>query len=193
MGLLGIRAMIYRTYGCDDCGATFEVAHESSNDPYPDCPNCSKVLEWRPKSFAIGGSSQSKAVDLTQKIMEQDYGLTNFKDNNKEGDVGYIAPRKTTAEVDVQMQRDSEAGREVVKRLAEVQPQHKQQVDSFFGGQMATIGQNQVPVQQLIAAGKTGPGAGVDPMKALHTMGKQGKLPTPKIMAKADMTGKIIG
>lgn len=186
--------MIYRTYQCSECEALFEVAHDSGDEPYPDCPVCSKVLEWRPQRFAIGGSNTSKGVDLAQQVMERDFGLTNYKDNNKEGDVGYIAPRKTVAENDAIMQRESEAGREVVKRMSEiteVKPELKPQVDSFFGGQTATIGQNRVPIQQLIQAGKTGPGAGVDPMKALHEMGKQGKLPRPQIMARAGLDGKI--
>lgn len=186
--------MIYRTYECMECGQQFEVAHESGNESFPDCPVCSKVLQWRPQSFSIGGSNTSKGVDMAQQVLEQDYGLTNYKDNNREGDVGYIAPRKTAAELDNQMQRESEAGREVVKRMneiTEVRPEHQKQVDTFFGGQTATIGQNRVSVQQLIQGAKIGP-AGVDPMKALHELGKQGRLPKPQIMARAGLDGKIV-
>ena len=180
--------MIVRTYECLDCKSVYEVTHDSGDDPFPDCPNCSKVLEWRPQRFATT-TNKAKAVDFTQSVLENDFGLTDYKDNMREGDVGYIDPtRKTTAEKDVAMQRESEAGREVVERLKQIDPQLRPQVDGFFGGQTAAIGQNRVPVQQLIQAGKTGPGAGVDPMAALHKMGKEGKLPNNfKIIARDKM------
>jgi len=175
---------VVRTYECMDCSAVYEVTHESGDEPFPDCPNCSKVLEWRPQRFNTT-TNKTKAVDLTQQVLEQDFGLTNYKDNLREGDVGYIAPTKTTAEKDVIMQRESEAGREVVQRMKQIDPQLKPQVDGFFGGQTAAIGNNRVPVTQLIQAGKMGPGAGVDPMAALHKLGKQGKLPQNyKIIAR---------
>ena len=172
------KPMIRRTYECNDCQAMFEVDC-NSNDPDPECPACNMVLEWRPKGFAIGGSIEGKAVKYAQDVMENDYGLTNFKDNNRQGDVGFIDPtRKTAAKLDEIGQRESEAGREVIERMKAIDPALKPQVDGFFGGQTASIGQNRVPVTQLIAAGKMGPAAGVDPMAALHKMGKEGRLPT---------------
>ena len=180
--------MIRRTYECNDCQAMFEVDC-NSNDPDPECPACNMVLEWRPKGFAIGGSIEGKAVKYAQDVMENDYGLTNFKDNNRPGDVGFIDPtRKTAAKLDEIGQRESEAGREVVERMKAIDPQLKPQVDGFFGGQTASIGQNRVPVTQLIQGGKMGPSANVDPMAALHKLGKEGKLPNNfKIIARDKM------
>ena len=180
--------MIIRTYSCADCEAVFEVTCDSGDDPDPPCPNCEKVLNWVPTRFATTGV-KSKAVDLAQQVLEQDFGLTNYKDNNREGDVGYIAPRKTVAELDQTGQRESEAGREVVKRMTEISPEHKKQADNFFGGQMASIGQNRVPVQQMIQAAKMGPGAGVDPMAALHDLGRKGKLPNNYRIIARDKLG----
>lgn len=175
--------MIYRTYACADCDAVFEVTCESGNDPDPDCPVCSKVLEWRPTRFAIGGSTEGKAVKIAQEIMEKDFGLTNYKDNNKPGDVGYIDPtRKTVAEADSIGQRDAEIEREVRKNIEfvspEIKPELQKQADNFFGGQTVKIGQNQIPASQMIAAGKMGPGANVNPISLLHKAGQAGKLPT---------------
>jgi DNA-directed RNA polymerase subunit RPC12/RpoP len=182
--------LIYRTYACDDCGTEWEYHHDSGDEPVPDCPTCSKVLQWQPRGANIIGN-KAKAIDYAQKVMEEDYGLTNFKDNNKEGDVGYIAPRKTAAELDSIGQRESEAGREVLNRMTQIAPELQQKADSFFGGQMATIGQNTVPVANLIAAGKSGPAADTNPMALLHEAGRQGKLPTmaqmTKVVAKADL------
>ena len=87
------------------------------------------------------------------------------------------------------MQRESEAGREVVKRMQDVvTPTIQKQADNFFGGQMVGIGSNKVSAQQLIAAGKSGPAAEVNPMAALHQLGKSGKLPTNhRIIARSKL------
>lgn len=100
--------MIIRTYACNDCGVEFEVTCESS-DPDPPCPNCSRVLDWVPGMFAITGN-KSRAVDMTQQILEQDFGLTNFKDNQREGDVTAITPPEpSTAEREKVLRSLSEA------------------------------------------------------------------------------------
>ena len=170
---------IIRTYACGDCDAMFEMWCESSDEIDPPCPNCEKELQWQPGGFSIGGSNESKAVSIAQNMLEKDYGLTNYKDNNRPGDVGYIDPtRKTASEKDAIMQRESEAGREVLKRMSDVKPEIQKQADNFFGGQMTQIGSNKVSAQQLIASAKTGPGAQVDAMAALHKMGQEGKLPS---------------
>ena len=79
--------MIRRTYQCGDCEKIF-VFECNADDGDPPCPNpdCDKVLDWRPQSFAIGGSNEGKAVAIAQDIMEMDYGLSDFKDNNKPGE-----------------------------------------------------------------------------------------------------------
>lgn len=170
---------IIRTYVCSDCEAVFEQWCESSDELTPPCPNCEKEMQWQPAGFSIGGSNESKAAQIAQDVMEKDFGLTNYKDNNRPGDVGYIDPtRKTVAEKDAIMQRESEAGREVVKRMQDVvTPTIQKQADNFFGGQQVAIGSNRVSAQQLISAGKSGPAADVNPMAALHQLGKAGKLP----------------
>ena len=171
--------MIYRTYCCNSCDQLFEVTCESGDEGDPDCPICTKVLQWTPSKVSIGGSLESKAVRIAQDVMENDYGLTNFKDNNKPGDVGYIDPtRKNAAERDALGQRDAEIEREVRKTVEFATPAQKEQVDNFFGGQSVKIGQNSIPASQMIAAGKMGPAAGVNPMTLLHKAGQAGKLPT---------------
>ena len=174
--------MIYKTFACSDCDSIFEVFCESS-DPDPDCPTCSKVLQWTPSKVSIGGSTEGKAVKIAQDIMENDYGLTNFKDNNKPGDVGYIDPtRKTLAERDALGQRDAEIEREVRKTVEfsspDIKPELQRQADNFFGGQSVKIGQNSIPASQMIAAGKIGPAADVNPINLLHKAGQAGRLPT---------------
>ena len=181
---------IIRTFCCGDCEAVFEQWCESSDELTPPCPNCEKEMQWQPAGFSIGGSNESKAAKIAQDVMEKDFGLTNYRDDSRPGDVGYIDPtRKTAAEKDAIMQRESEAGREVVKRMADVvTPSIQKQADNFFGGQQVAIGQNKVSAQQLISAGKSGPGAEVNPMQALHQLGKAGKLPNnARIIARSKL------
>lgn len=78
--------MVTRTYGCPHCDARFRVFGMASDDPAPPCPKCNwQESEWVPEAIAIAGS-HSKAMDLSQKIIERDYGLTNWSDNLREGD-----------------------------------------------------------------------------------------------------------
>lgn len=163
--------MIYRTYGCDDCGSLFEVCHDSSDEPYPDCPNCSKVLEWRPKSFAIGGSLESKAVNIAQDIMEKDYGLTNFKDNTRAGDISAMMPvAEQTAERD-------KVTREIMEYTAQTQPTTNN--SQFWGNNAgAPAAMNSMTGASMLAMAKVGP-QGADPMAMLHSGVKKGRLPDP--------------
>src|SRR6516162_5916553 len=85
------RNMIYRTYQCIDCNYIFEIECESSSTEDPPCPECDKVLDWVPGMFSIK-TERSRAVDYTQKVIEEDYGLTDLKDNNREGDVAFKPP-----------------------------------------------------------------------------------------------------
>src|SRR5258707_8167239 len=85
---------VIRTYECTDCFTVFECMLDSGSDPDPECPQCSRVLEWRPGMFSVK-TNKSRAIDVTQEIMETDYGLTNFKEAPREGDVSAIMPSET--------------------------------------------------------------------------------------------------
>ena len=85
---------IVRTYKCDDCGTTFDKLHFDRADPPPPCPGCEAISAKQtqvPAGFSIG-SNKSKAVDLTADILEKDYGVSNFRDNMREGDTAAITP-----------------------------------------------------------------------------------------------------
>src|SRR5215468_8962151 len=109
--------MIIRTYACEDCGWQFEVHCESSSDPDPECPQCAKVLEWVPVRLNIG-TVKSKALDVTQKIIEEDFGLSDLNDRNREGDVAYkAAPPVQTAEREAIEQQVREYVRETTTQI----------------------------------------------------------------------------
>ena len=179
--------MVYRTYGCDDCGNEWEVECASEAGD-PDCPTCAKVLDWRPGSFSVGGSAAAKAVDFTQDIMEKDYGLTNFRDNALPGESAAIMPKYTTSE--------NETLTREVMQYAE-QTRETQVKHDFWGSNHGTPSHiNTMTGQSMIAAAKVGP-QGVDPMAMLHQGVKAGKVPTPqqmtRIEAAADMQGNVVG
>jgi len=79
--------MVTRTYKCPSCDQRFRVFGMGSNDDAPPCPKCQWLeSEWVPERVAIAGS-HSKAMDTSQRIFEQEFGLTNFNDMQREGDV----------------------------------------------------------------------------------------------------------
>lgn len=164
---------VIRTYFCRDCEKEFEMTC-GMDDPDPDCPMCKDlVLEWRPKSFAIGGSVQSKAVDLTQDILERDYGESNWNDNMREGDVAKKMPVKTRDEQNVIAKLEHDA-----KEFAAQKPQSN---PAFWGN-----GQGGPPAN-MIAAAMAGAkqqtalakSEGRDPMSLLNEAGKKGELNIP--------------
>ena len=177
--------MITRTYQCVDCDQYFEVDHESGEEPEPPCPHCDVVLEWRPKSFAIG-TNKGRAVDIAQKIIEQDYGITNMKDSTREGETVLIEPRRRARNA----MRARQIGAEIRAFAAATpepgNPALQAQIKQFFGGGAAG---SSIDINQALAASKTGPGAYTkdnNPMSMLHQSGKAGLLPNNmRVIAKA--------
>lgn len=163
--------MIIRTYECLDCKEIFEVTSDRSDEPPPGCPYCQAEMEWKPKSFAITGV-KSKAIDYAQDVLEKDFGLTNFKDNNREGDVGVIMPSETTAarEAREAMERDAMQ----ISDAAKVAQQNPAVRGFWAGGHGGAVSSS--IVQNAMDAAKRGP-KGVDPIKALHDQGRAGNLP----------------
>ena len=174
-------SMIIRTYKCDDCELEFEVNCES-NDPDPDCPTCSKILDWVPGMFAINGN-KSKALDVTQKIIEEDFGMSNLKDNTREGEAAFIEPTPvTTVERETVERNIREYAAQAVAVPA---PISRSDVDggpasaSFnWGTQPQGNPAPQVSMQHVIATAKQGP-QGPNPMTMLHQGIKSGALRTP--------------
>jgi hypothetical protein len=173
--------VIIRTYQCDECGLQFEVALDSGTDADPDCPDCSKILNWVPGMFALK-TDKSRAVDLTQRVMEQDYGLTNFNDNSREGDVAFKPPPEMqTAEREDIEQAVREYVRETTQVPASVagakpQAEAAPAPSNFWGAQPTGGVQTQpIPAAMMLAGAKTGP-QGPNPMEMLQQGIKSGQL-----------------
>jgi hypothetical protein len=157
--------MIIRTYRCNDCDEIFEVTCESS-DGDPDCPYCKQEMVWQPTRFAIG-TNKGKAVDVTQKIMEEDYGLTDFNDNMREGDIAAKTPARTREEREAieQMERDA---KELAASAGNMVPQARE----FFSGNQTRA--NVAAAAFADAKATKGEHRGMDLMMAA---GKRGELP----------------
>lgn len=86
---------IVRTYKCEDCSTTFDKLHFDRSEGPPECPGCQAIAAKQtqvPAGFSIGGGTISKAGDLCQDIVERDYGMSNMRDNMREGDIAAITP-----------------------------------------------------------------------------------------------------
>jgi hypothetical protein len=177
---------VIRTFGCDDCGLTFEVT-QGMDDPHPECPRCCQVLEWRPTSFAIVGN-KSRAIDVTQKIMEQDYGYSNFNDNMREGDVAAKpAAAATGAQIDAEIRQVAQYAAQTTGAPPLTNTQAEMAKAFWAGGQ--TPLQN-VPAAEMLNNAKASTALanaeGRNPMNLLHKAGKKGQLRTPiNVIARA--------
>jgi hypothetical protein len=159
--------MIRRTYQCPDCETEF-VYECNSDDPDPPCPNpdCDQVLEWRPKSFAIGGSNESKAAAHTYNVLEQDYGLTDFKDNAQQGESGIVRRQETKAESEL-------VEREFREQVAQLSPEKTAQ---FWGNsQGSPTSMTSMTGQSLIQMAKIGP-QGPNPMTQFQNAAVKAKV-----------------
>lgn len=178
--------MIIRTYQCDDCETVFEVTLDSGEDGDPDCPTCARVLQWVPTRFATK-SNVSRAGDVTAGILEQDFGLTNFRDGAREGDATAIAkPAETTSERDARMRAETEIAR-ALDIKAPQPPGMENAIKGFWGGGPAAPPAQ--ATQAFLAGAKQGLTADPksNPMSLLHQAGKKGLLPNNwKIIARSN-------
>ena len=87
---------ILRKYKCPDCSGTFEFLHMTSAEPPPEnCDLCGNYMGEEPKPELAApkyiGTPLSKSVDKVYASMEREIGVTNMKDNLREGDAAAIS------------------------------------------------------------------------------------------------------
>lgn len=200
---------VIRTYQCEACAFTFQYTHPRSDDPYPNCPNCqANDPAWRPQGFRMR-STRAKAAKVAQNILEKDYGLTNFNDGAREGEVAARAlAQQTTAEREKMVQQISESTRQLSAAMTgTLRPETQAAVrdaSQIFGatnGQIAAVAANpQVAAtaantEMMMALAKNGVqearqlNHGRSPMELLHGGLKSGKIDPLRanIMARAPL------
>lgn len=82
------------TCRCNDCGTVFSRVLKSESAPNPKCPNRSCRKEQRERGLdltkaqapAAVGSVTARAVDTTAEIVMQDHGLSDLRDNVRQGE-----------------------------------------------------------------------------------------------------------
>lgn len=93
-------AMFRTTYGCSDCGNQWRVETTFQPTSAPDCPRCAAAGAYKPPLPGML-TTKSAAIDMAQKIAEEDFGLTNIRDNQRAGDTAVVAEAPpTTAQLD---------------------------------------------------------------------------------------------
>lgn len=170
-------ARIRRTYRCADCRYEFKWVHESAEEPLPECPMCvaaaaaanvplvAAPVAYVPPLVAINGD-KSRAIDAAQQMAEQQFGLTDFNDNQRAGDIAFKGPAPMqTAEREQLVREMVQAG------LPDHLPVAQQEAAAnYWQGQLgaatteATIGQQSVAAQASQAAASMG----VDPVGILE-------------------------
>lgn len=137
-------APLRRTYECGDCGHRFNHVVWEADAPHPDCPKCEVIASYVPPLPGML-TTKSAAIDMAQKIAEEDFGLTNIRDNQRAGDVAAMGPAPMqTAEREAITQQMKEMADQMQSTGAEISPQMQtalaaQGGSMWTGQQMASL------------------------------------------------------
>ena len=175
---------VTRTYLCDDCGYRFTQFHMNRDEPAPECPACYAATHSIPGGFNIT-THKAKAVDLAQKIAEEDYGMTNMRDNSREGDVAALPPSQ------VQSAEAETLTRQMMAAQPQINEHQADLVNSFWKNSMSGAAipgagdpslTREQQRDQLLAVGASASaqaaGMGADPIGLIHEAGKRGMADT---------------
>lgn len=181
--------LIRRRYRCDVCAFTFEMRHKSSDEPMPDCPKCVEAgaevagVAYIPPRPAIG-TTKGKSIDLAQRIAEEDYGLTDFNDNQRVGDIAFKPPAPMhTAEREAEIRALMQAG-----VPADLPKEHQEKAANFWQGNAGGSAEQTIATQ---AVGKEASAKardqGSEPLGILERGRATGNMPFKlNVMSKAD-------
>ena len=175
---------VTRTYLCDDCGYRFTQLHMNRDEAAPDCPACyAAATHSVPGGFNITGN-KSKAMDMVQKIAEEDYGLTNMRDGARDGEVAAMGPSQ------VQSAEAEQLTRQMMDATPQMDPHQAAAVNSFWknsmsgaptqaaGPEISPEARRDMLLAQGALASSQSSGLGADPVGLLHEAGKRGMADT---------------
>lgn len=171
---------VIRTYACDGCEKEWEYWHDSGDEESPPCPNCEGITgRWVPQRFNMKGT-HSKAMDITQGIMEKEFGMTDWKDNTQPGET-VVKPNTISKEdAEKKIRQDVEAHAAMKNSI---NPNLAKMADSFFVGSAGGSGAgapsapfgNQQMASVAAAASRQARKEGASPIELLHNGIKSGK------------------
>lgn len=182
-------SQVRRTFACDACATEFTI-WQKRDEEIPDCPICEVQAAHK---IGLPGvlTNKSRAVDYTHRMAEETFGLTNFNDNQRKGDIAFKpeAPLQT-AERDKLMREMVEAGAPALN------PDQRVLADNFFAAQQSVnTGNPSMDMVMQHAIGTTAQSAavarndGVDPVGLLHQDRTPMKL---DVISRADTEGNIV-
>jgi hypothetical protein len=172
---------VTRRYECDECAYQWTFLHLNRDEPYPDCPQCAEsAARSMPTLFAIT-TNKAKAIDMAQKIAEEDYGMTDMNDNLREGDIAVKAPPLVqTAE--------AEALTQAVKGMnPELTESQAQAVKGFWQPGSSTASSMANVAAPAAAAARQ---LGADPVEMLHKSEKAAAKQNPRGGPKLNIVGR---
>jgi hypothetical protein len=176
-------AYVQRRLLCD-CGFEWSALC-LADEPNPECPVCREVARRIPGRLNKR-TARSKAIDYVQQMAEQDYGLTDFNDNQREGDIAFKAPAEpSTAETEAlireAMQGQSANEQQVAGALHMLGMKKAADVWTHPGAMTPTpsnVGMGGGPSVPSFDPGQAGVARseGFDPIGMLHDAGAKGAL-----------------
>lgn len=155
---------VTRSYACNDCGYEWSHLHLNRDDPVPDCAVCRS--KEAPKqlvgSFNIG-TVKSKAMDYTWKMAQERYGMTNMRDNSREGDAAFMAPPP------VQTAEAEQLTRLIKEASPELSPEQADMTKNFWmHGNATSEPMKQALTQTAMANAAQTRQDGLDPIGLVH-------------------------
>lgn len=191
--------LIRRRYQCDVCEHVFEDRVTSSDAPLPDCPRCPRAgsasaplpgtgLTWRAPMPGLL-TTKSKAIDYTQKMAEEVYGLTDMNDNQRAGDIAYKGPAPmSTSEQEAAIRQMVEAAAQIAAPLPSgpLAPDGTRQIlvdpalqrDNFWNGAAGGAAQTTIATEEVYKpAAAAARAQGVEPLSILEQGRQSGSMP----------------
>lgn len=202
--------MYRRRYRCGDCDKTFDQRVADQNDPPPECPYCPKVtaaltpagpvIAWVAPLPALG-TNKGRAIDLAQKMAEEDYGLTDMNDNQRAGDIAAkVAAPMTGPQADTAIREWMEMSQAVATQMpAGVPPapgaeptllnDPRKQAENYWQGHQGTAAADQSIGQGTVAsqASKAQRDMGIDAVGILEH-GRASGMMQPRLNVVASVT-----
>lgn len=180
--------LIRRRYQCDVCEHIFEDRVSSADAPLPDCPKCPKPVAAASPSAPLPGTgltwkapmpalltTKAKAIDYTQKMAEEVYGLTDMNDNQRAGDIAYKPPAPMhTAEIEKLTREMAEAG----MALNAIPLEHREKAANYWQGGAGAAAETTIATEAIYKpAAAAARAQGVEPIAILEEGRKTGSMP----------------
>lgn len=192
--------LLRRRYQCEECKWVFEARHASTDEPPPPCPICpppaadatASVPSYVAPMPGIN-TTKSKAIDLAQQIAEEDYGLTDIRDNQRVGDIAIkgeaamsTSEREAAIREMVQYEQQTHAAVAAPLPTGPTAPDGTRNVlvdpalqkDNYWQGNAGGTAETTVGSTEIAAhASREAAAQGVDPVGILERGRKTGNMP----------------